>query len=37
LEQSVDRGFGDKGWMETDSDLDSLHASQRYNALVQRM
>jgi hypothetical protein len=37
LEQSVDRGFGDKGWMETDSDLDSLHGSQRYNALVQRM
>jgi serine/threonine protein kinase/tetratricopeptide (TPR) repeat protein len=37
LEQAVDRGFGDKGWMENDSDLDSLHGNQRYNALHQKM
>jgi serine/threonine protein kinase/Flp pilus assembly protein TadD len=37
LEQSVDRGFGDKGWMEHDSDLDSVRQSPRYSAILQRM
>ncbi len=37
LEQAVDRGFGDKGWMQHDSDLDSLRTSPRYDALIQRL
>jgi serine/threonine protein kinase/tetratricopeptide (TPR) repeat protein len=37
LEQAIDRGFGDKGWMEHDSDLDSVRDTQRYRAILQRM
>jgi serine/threonine protein kinase/Flp pilus assembly protein TadD len=37
LEQAVDRGYGDKSWMEHDSDLDSLRDTTRYKALLQRM
>ncbi|MGK2961470.1 MAG: protein kinase domain-containing protein [Gemmatimonadaceae bacterium] len=37
LEQAVDRGFGDKGWMEHDSDLDPLRETSRYQAIVKAM
>jgi serine/threonine protein kinase/Flp pilus assembly protein TadD len=37
LEQAVDRGYGDKNWIEHDSDFDSIRATQRYQALVQSM
>ncbi|MGH9421102.1 MAG: TPR end-of-group domain-containing protein, partial [Thermoanaerobaculia bacterium] len=37
LEQAVDRGYGDKNWIEHDSDFDSIRATQRYQALVQTM
>jgi serine/threonine protein kinase/Tfp pilus assembly protein PilF len=37
LEQAVDRGYGDKAWMEHDSDLDLIRTSPRYHALVQVM
>jgi serine/threonine protein kinase/tetratricopeptide (TPR) repeat protein len=37
LEQAVDRGYGDKSWMEHDSDLDALRSEPRYQALLQRM
>ena len=37
LEQAVDRGYGDKAWMEHDSDLDLLRSSPRYQALLQVM
>ena len=37
LEQAVDRGFGDKAWIEHDSDLDALRSSPRYQALLQVM
>ncbi|HEX2723548.1 MAG TPA: protein kinase [Gemmatimonadaceae bacterium] len=37
LEQAVDRGYGDKAWMEHDSDLDSLRSTPRYQALLQVM
>ena len=37
LEQAVDRGYGDKAWMEHDSDIDGLRSSPRYQALLQVM
>jgi adenylate cyclase len=37
LEQAVDRGFGDKLWLEHDSDLDSLRDLPRYRSIVERM
>jgi serine/threonine protein kinase/tetratricopeptide (TPR) repeat protein len=37
LEQAVTRGWGDKGWIEHDSDLDSLRQEPRYLALLQSM
>ena len=37
LEQSVDRGYGDKEWLEHDSDLDGLRSLPRYQALLMRM
>ena len=37
LEQSVSNGWGDKSWIEHDSDLDSLHQEPRYLALVRAM
>jgi serine/threonine protein kinase/Flp pilus assembly protein TadD len=37
LEQSIDRGFGDKPWVEHDSDLDSLRDMPRFKALLERM
>ncbi len=37
LEQAVDRGFGDKAWLEHDSDLDTLRDTPRYKTLLQAM
>ena len=37
LEQAVDRGYGDRAWMEHDSDLESLRDTPRYKAVVQAM
>src|SRR5512141_3023964 len=37
LEHAVEKGWGDKNWIEHDSDLDSLRDSPRYKAIVQAM
>jgi tetratricopeptide (TPR) repeat protein len=37
LEQAVDRGYGDRPWMEHDSDLDQVRQLPRYKALLERM
>ena len=37
LERSVSNGFADRGWLEHDSDLDSVRADARYLALVRGM
>lgn len=37
LEQAVAVGFGDRAWMETDSDLNPLHDNPRFKALLDRI
>ena len=37
LEHAVEKGWGDKNWIEHDSDLDSLRDTTRYKAIVQAM
>ncbi|HVF39561.1 MAG TPA: protein kinase [Gemmatimonadaceae bacterium] len=37
LEQAVSKGWGDKSWLEHDSDLDSIRELPRYQAIVQAM
>ena len=37
LEQSVSKGWGDRTWIEHDSDLDSIRAEPRYLALIRAM
>jgi len=37
LEQAVDRGYGDRSWMEHDSDLEPLRETPRYKALLERL
>jgi adenylate cyclase len=37
LEQAVEQGWGDRAWMEHDSDLASLHAEPRFQALLARI
>jgi serine/threonine protein kinase/Tfp pilus assembly protein PilF len=37
LERSVEKGWGDKNWIEHDSDLDTIRDSARYKAVVQAM
>ncbi|RYZ71344.1 MAG: tetratricopeptide repeat protein [Lysobacteraceae bacterium] len=34
LEKAVEMGFGDRAWIETDSDLDPLHGNPRFAALL---
>jgi adenylate cyclase len=37
LESAVDKGWGDKAWLETDSDLDPLRELPRFQALLQQI
>jgi hypothetical protein len=37
LEHAVEKGWGDKSWLEHDSDLDSIRESPRYKSIVQAM
>ena len=37
LEKAVSNGWGDKSWLEHDSDLDSIRAESRYQALIRAM
>jgi adenylate cyclase len=37
LEKAVELGFGDRAWIETDSDLDPLHPNPRFAALLARI
>jgi adenylate cyclase len=37
LARAVALGFGDRAWVETDSDLDSLRADPRFIALLKKM
>ena len=37
LEQAVDRGYGDRSWMQHDSDLEPLRELPRYKSLLERM
>jgi adenylate cyclase len=37
LEKAVEKGWGDKAWLETDSDLDSLRDEPRFKALIKRI
>jgi adenylate cyclase len=37
LEKAVEMGFGDRAWIETDSDLDPLHDNPRFTALLGRI
>jgi len=37
LEAAVGKGWGDKGWVENDSDLESLRQEPRYQALLNAM
>ena len=37
LERGVEKGWGDKNWIEHDSDLDSIRDNPRYKAIVQAM
>jgi adenylate cyclase len=37
LELAVDKGWGDKAWLETDSDLDSIRELPRFKKLLERI
>jgi len=37
LGNAISRGWGDRAWLETDSDLDSLRNDQRFRALLDRI
>ena len=37
LERAVDLGYGDRVWIEHDSDFASLHGTPRFDMLLQRM
>lgn len=37
LEKAVERGWGDRAWLETDSDLDSLREDARFIAVLKRI
>ena len=37
LEQAVSKGWGDKSWLEHDSDLDSIRGEARYLGLLRAM
>ena len=37
LEKAVNLGWGDRAWLETDSDLDSLRSDPQFKALLERI
>src|SRR5687767_9545982 len=37
LERAVDKGWGDKAWIEHDSDLESIRSSPRYQAIMKAL
>jgi hypothetical protein len=37
LERAVDKGYGNKAWMEHDSDLDLIRESPRFKAILDAM
>jgi adenylate cyclase len=37
LERAVTLGWGDRAWMENDSDLEPLHGLDRFQALIARI
>jgi adenylate cyclase len=37
LESAVDKGWGDKAWLETDSDLDLIRDLPRFQAILARI
>jgi adenylate cyclase len=37
LERAVDLGWGDRAWIENDSDLTALRTAPRFAALLERM
>jgi adenylate cyclase len=37
LQRAVENGWGDRAWLETDSDLDSLRDDQRFQGLIERL
>jgi serine/threonine protein kinase/Flp pilus assembly protein TadD len=37
IEKAIQNGFGHKEWLENDSDLDSLRAEPRFQAMLQRL
>ena len=37
LERAAEKGWGDRNWIEHDSDLNSLRSDKRFQALIERM
>ena len=37
LSKAVEEGWGDKEWLETDSDLDTLRGDERFKALLAQI
>jgi hypothetical protein len=37
LDSAVEKGWGDKNWIEHDSDLDPLRSNPRFQAIVSSM
>jgi adenylate cyclase len=37
LERAVENGWGDRAWLETDSDLESLRDNDRFKAILDRV
>ena len=37
LESAIQNGFGHREWLDNDSDLDSLRAGTRFQALLQKL
>jgi adenylate cyclase len=37
LESAIDKGWGDRAWLETDSDLDSIREHPRFQAILKRI